>query len=393
MRTIFLNWKNGENDPFSVFNNTLAKYFQRSGKDVEIIEVSNKGWIDQLMTVYAEGIEFVLTWQGIQSNLKMSTGIGFWDYFKIPLICLHGDHPCHMPDNHISDGEYVRHIYTDPLFSVYSNQHFRGKRGAVTLFPPLLHDDQQNDLERGGDFFVMAKNITHPHLMKKYWKEGLDPVIYKLFIELIDLFNTQLMSQPYLDSHSLVDNYLKDQDLEQFFDPEISNVYHYLHNQIDFYARNHKSVELVRALEDFPLKIYGRGWEAVKKSNRHEYYAGLQMKNSQHLYFSSYGIIDISPSVGLHDRTLRALCNGSSFLSSAHIANEFSNFSKFQNLFYGFNGEIVEKCELVMLNPELHNQLSKEFGVEYESRFSHDEFALKIIMIANSMQTNVHSHS
>ena len=38
MKVVILNWKRGENDPFTVMNTTIRQHFQACGKNVEVIE-------------------------------------------------------------------------------------------------------------------------------------------------------------------------------------------------------------------------------------------------------------------------------------------------------------------------------------------------------------------
>ncbi len=49
------------------------------------------------------------------------------------------------------------------------------------------------------------------------------------------------------------------------------------------------------------------------------------MADSQDLYYTRYGLIDVSPSKGLHDRTRRAMANGGAFLSSANLEDSFAD--------------------------------------------------------------------
>ncbi len=60
------------------------------------------------------------------------------------------------------------------------------------------------------------------------------------------------------------------------------------------------------------------------------------MANSQDLYYTRFGLVDVSPSKGLHDRTRRAMVNGGAFLSSANLEDSFADIERFDPLILQF---------------------------------------------------------
>ena len=94
------------------------------------------------------------------------------------------------------------------------------------------------------------------------------------------------------------------------------------------------------------------------------------MADSQELDYTRFGIIDVSPSKGLHDRTRRAMVNGCGFLSSANLEDTFADIARFDPLFFSFrSGELPEKCAACYRDPEAHHQMAHRFGVRYHDRF------------------------
>jgi len=49
MKVIIVNWNHGENDPFSVLNQAIEKYFIACGKSVEILEISDDRFMNRLL--------------------------------------------------------------------------------------------------------------------------------------------------------------------------------------------------------------------------------------------------------------------------------------------------------------------------------------------------------
>jgi hypothetical protein len=174
MKTVILNWKSGENDPFTVVNGTIRRHLHACGKEVEIVEISSSEWPDRLAGLAAGGVDFVFTWQGLGSRAKTADGSkSLWDHLRIPLICVHGDHPSHMPPNHELESPYCVHLYNNAEFARYSNRHFRRIRSASVIDIPQLHREPRLS-ERTGDYFVIAKNIDDPVLTERAWRERLD---------------------------------------------------------------------------------------------------------------------------------------------------------------------------------------------------------------------------
>ncbi len=54
MKVVLLNWKLGDNDPFTVVNATMQGHFRACGKDAVIIEISDENWPARLHRAVAE---------------------------------------------------------------------------------------------------------------------------------------------------------------------------------------------------------------------------------------------------------------------------------------------------------------------------------------------------
>ena len=385
MKVVILNWSEGENDPFSVFNNTLKKYVKEAGKNPVIMDINEPNLYEKLIEIKKmEGIEFVITWQGIGSSQTLENGEYFWKTFKVPLICLHGDHPSHCPRNHVHESNYCIHMYLDSEFACYSNNHFRRLFGAHCINMPVVYlEDSPREVL--GDYFVFPKNITRPAIMEQSWKLNLDEKLYHFCMDVAGILKEKIHQQSYLDFHSLIDRLIIEFNFLELLEGTYSQFYHYVHSQLDFYVRNYRSVTLVKELSDVPIKIFGRGWDEIKEkgSKNHQFFNGLQSRDSGQLFYSKYGLLDISPSRCLHDRTLRAIANKTSFLCSANMDHVIPDAASFQDIFFTFQPEdIIKKCEKVMKDPFKHLQLCQAFGKTYQMLFRPFEFVNHLSSLA-----------
>ena len=375
--TVVLNWNAGENDPFSVTNRAIAGHLHASGKNVEIVEISSDKWWTKLEEL-APSVDFVFTWQGFGSYGTI------WERLRVPLICVHGDHPSHMPQNHENESEYCFHLYTNADFARYSNRHFRRIRSATVIDIPQLHRERRLE-SFAGDHFVFAKNVNHPMDTEARWRERLAPWAFDVYMSAAETLQARLPAETYVEIHDVLDDFLKARNVDRLMPSADAAGYHQFHSQLDHFSRSLKSIRVVQSMRDFPLKVYGRGWEriAAEASRIHTFDAGKDMADSQALYYSRYGIVDVSPSKGLHDRTRRAMANGTSFLSSANLEDSFDDVDRFDRLFYSFHGDALkEHCTAVMHDPEGHREASRSFAHTYHNRFHFRDFANRLDALA-----------
>lgn len=385
IKSVILNWNAGENDPFSVVNATIAQHFRACGKNVEVIEITASDWPERLLELVPSGVEFAFTWQGLGS----STAVGeprqsLWDSIRVPLICLHGDHPSHMPLNHQLESRYCIHLYTNAEFARYSNRHFRRARSASVIDIPQLHREPRLG-RRTGDYFVVAKNIDDPLGTEQRWRLQLDKPVFEAYMIAAETLKSRLTRESYVEMHDVLDVLIAEHHPEWLSSPANLGGYHQYHSQLDHYMRSYKTVAAVNALREFPLRVYGRGWDRMAQvaPASHVFEPGRKMANSQDLYYTRFGLIDVSPSKGLHDRTRRAMVNAGAFLSSASLEDSFADIERFDRLFFSFRGdELPGKCAAVLGDPEQHLSLAQEFAHTYHTRFHFKDFVNRIDQLA-----------
>lgn len=138
MSIVVLNWSLGENDPFTPFTNLLARRLEQHGHEVVVVGVDRE-MPKRLVDAKAGGAELALTWQGLGSDLRASsTGTSLWDQLQLPLVCMHGDHPCHMPTNHRHDSRFVAHLYGAESFAEFARLHIPGAAQAESFNMPNI---------------------------------------------------------------------------------------------------------------------------------------------------------------------------------------------------------------------------------------------------------------
>ena len=385
MKAVILNWKGGENDPFTVINETLRQHFRACGKNVEVIEITDRNWPARLGELASAGVQFAITWQGLGSSARVGEhGQSLWDHLRIPLICLHGDHPSHMPANHQLDGRYCFHLYTNTEFARYSNRHFRRAHSAGVIDIPRLHSEPRL-ARRTGDYFVFAKNIADPVDAEARWRQQLPKPLFDSYMTAAETLKSLISSRPYVDIHDVLDELVIQHGWDHLSPDANLAQHHNYHSVLDHYMRSYKSAAIVSALREFPLRIYGRGWDSIaqRAPATHVFEPGRNMADSQDLYYTRFGLVDVSPSKRLHDRTRRAMVNGSGFLSSANLEDSFADIGRFDSLFFSFRpSDLPEKCASVARDPDGHRAAAEQFAHLYHDTFHFRHFVNRIEQLA-----------
>jgi hypothetical protein len=289
-----------------------------------------------------------------------------------------------MPLNHQLEGRYCFHLYTNAEFARYSNRHFRRTRSASVIDIPQLHRESRLG-QRAGDHFIVAKNVDDPLDTERRWRQQLDKSVFEVYMLAAETLKSRLLLESYVEIHDVLDHLIAAHRPEWLSSAANLEGYHQYHSQLDHYVRSHKTISAVAALREFPLRIHGRGWDRIAQDSpaSHVFESGRKMANSQDLYYTRFGLVDVSPSKGLHDRTRRAMVNGGAFLSSANLEDSFADIEQYAPLFFTFRtDELAEKCAAVVSDPEGHLAMAQQFAHTYHNRFHFRDFVNRLDQLA-----------
>jgi hypothetical protein len=377
MSILIINWRGGENDPFTYFSTCMKQAFERMGRPTHVVNLDDS-MTSRLIELDDKGIDFVIVWQGLglQFGATDSDPTTIWDKLKIPVLSYHGDHPCHMPINHKALSPWVQHIYSAASFAMFANAHIPRQSGA-TFFPvPVVYSNGVKG-EFKGDFFVFPKNLDDLDAMLAGWRGQADRLVARFLLEAADAIIGEFRNGNRTSHHDIIDGMLNPEMMAALCadlnSSELSVRFH-IHSQLDKIHRNAVAEHVVNDLKDVPLKIYGRGWERFRgrRNPHHEFLQFDAMSDNAFQFASQYGIIDAAPiHDALHDRTVRAASNGAGFLIGSNWPYETFLGGDYGNLFFdGAEGELRARAERVMQSPEAHRAQCRDFARQYQHHFS-----------------------
>lgn len=377
MSIVIINWRGGENDPFTYFSACMKQALERTGRPTRIVSLDNST-LRELAEINKKGIDFVILWQGLGLQLG-ATDINpatVWDALKVPVLCCHGDHPCHMPAHHKAMSPWVQHIYGMASFAMFANTYIARENGA-TFFPgPVwFSDGVKGQFE--GDFFVFPKNIDDLDSTLSAWRESSQQLVASFLLGAADAIISEFRNGNRTNHHDIIDAMLDAEVMtalcEELKSTELAVRLH-MHMLLDKIYRNAAAEHVLNDLQDVPLKIYGRGWERFqRKQNRHhEFLSFDSMSDNAFQFASRYGILDVAPSNdSLHDRTARAMANRSGFLIGTDWQYETFLGGDYSDLFFdGSAGALRTRAERVMQSPETHRARCCDFARQYQQQFS-----------------------
>ncbi|MBD8528965.1 MULTISPECIES: hypothetical protein [unclassified Massilia] len=376
MSIVIINWRGGENDPFTYFSECAKRAFEQMGRPTHIVNLDDS-LMNALADINNKGIDFVILWQGVGSQIGATDtdATTLWDQLKVPVLCYHGDHPCHMPGNHKAMSPWVQHIYSVASFAMFANMHYPRETTATFYQTPVWFEDGvQGRFE--GDFFVLPKNLDDLDTTLDGWRGATERRVASFLLNAADAIIGEFRNGNRTNHHDIIDGMLDPEMMaalrEDLQSTELAVRVH-IHMLLDKIYRNMVAEHIVNDLADVPLKIYGRGWERfrLRQNRHHEFLAFDAMSDNAFQFASRYGIIDAAP-IGdaLHDRTLRAMGNRSGFLMGSNWAYETFLGGDYGELFFdGAPGGLRARAERVMQSPDAHRARCREFARDYQQQF------------------------
>jgi hypothetical protein len=377
MSIVIINWRGGENDPFTYFSECMKQAMERMGRPTHIVDLDNST-VHKLAEIDKKGIDFVFLWQGIGSQIGAtdSNPATVWDQLQVPVLCYHGDHPCHMPIHHKAMSPWVQHIYGMASFAMFANMYVPRKTSG-TFFPPPVWftDGVKGQFE--GDFFVFPKNLDDLDTTLNKWRGASEQLVASFLLDAADMIISEFRNGNRTNHHDIIDAMLNEEMMaalrEELKNSEMAVRFH-IHALLDKIHRNAVAEHVVNDLKDVPLKIYGRGWERfrLRQNRNHEFLSFDAMSDNAFQYASRYGIIDAAPiNDTLHDRTLRAMGNRAGFLIGTNWPYETFLGGDYGDLFFdGAPGALRARAERVMESPEAHRAQCRDFARHYQDHFS-----------------------
>jgi len=387
MRIAIVNWSGGANDPFSYFSRQLQRQLEALGHEPHILALDATLPTTLLALHRAAPVHLAFTWQGLGSALRPDGyAHTLWALLGIPLVCLHGDHPCYNPANHQQSSPHLFHLYTCPSFARDANRLIRREWPAFSEGIVNFVADQPPPAAYAGDHFVFPKNLEHPEALRARWREQEAAPDYEALCVLADAITEQVVRGGPVDHHELMLELLPAPipALVRAGEatPDLAALVFRLGRELDRVYRNVLAAHVVDALPHVPIRVNGSGWErhAARGNPNHQFRPHGVVADGTAQFHSAYGILDVAQaSDTLHDRMLRAMRHGAGFLAGTSWRAGEPIHDGFAELFFDGSAEaLATKAERVMADPEAHRARAAMFTQVFDAVFPFSAFIERV---------------
>ena len=381
-KILILRWGGSAYESLGGLLDLTARELAGEGFNVVVFAADGQDWPTRLVEVLRGG-DFIaaLTMSGIGAELRINDGQLFWDAVKVPLFNWCCDHPCYFPVRHAIRSRYVLHGYVFPDHAHYNIQHLNPNGAAFGVhigIPPRstfatgpLPVSQRNGrlvfTKSGQDTnAIEARWRSHPEILRQILFDGTEALLHHNTSAFVPVL------QPIAERQGLLLH-------------GNSELMLLLIRELDAYVRFRRGNLLMEALLDYPVDVFGTGWDHFAGAGRRAVFhrpVGWQTAIQEMPRY--LGCLSINPLVDLsvHDRVFFALAAGVPPLSDS---NGFSraNMPELEQYAFDFGRDrICAAVEAVIADPEAAVARTEATYQSMQQAFSMRHAAQQIVQFA-----------
>jgi hypothetical protein len=369
---ILVHWRSGYESIRGLVSH-LGRIWQRQGFAIVEVDMSVAGWEAALVNAVGPAdFRFALLTSGIGIQLQ-EDGQNFWLNRRVPVFCLHLDHPCYRQAIHQGQPTNIVQGYMFRDHALFQREHI-GSPNLVTSLHYGVPDLPQPDTAEDGVRIVYPKTGGDPAELERIWR-GLPaaPILFDLVDELGDDLPNCAAFPPAI---------LKVAGAHGFEIGPFDKLFRFLLAQLDDYVRRRKSTMIAEALRAFPVDVYGRAWEHVAATpGRARFHGAVPYPQVERAIAGATATISMNPNIELsaHDRFFLALGAGGMPISDRNrfVREEFPDL-----LPYAFEftpASIAAAIDRVVGNPRQAREVARSVKAVARSRFPTEKAAAHIL--------------
>ena len=338
-KILILCWAGSAYDSLRGLLELLGQQFAAQGLGVVLFTADGQGWPNRLAQVLGQGdIALAVTMSGIGADATID-GKLLWDVAKIPLFNWSCDHPCYFPRRHVIRSRYLLHGYVFPDHARYNLDHLKPNATTFAVhlgIPPReVFGNAPVPLSDRNGRIMFTKSGKDTNETEAYWRTLLPEISQILFAAAEELMHRQTG-----DFLPVLRTIAEPRGL--FFDGG-SSLAMLLIQELDAYIRFRKANLTLRAALDFPVDVYGTGWDHIPWDGaRAAYHGPLTWRGMIERLPDYTGCLSTNPLVDLsvHDRVFFALAAGVPPITDS---NSFSraNMARLEPYAFAFTPERI----------------------------------------------------
>ena len=281
----------------------LMALLEPHGYEGHLIDLADASWPAELDRLVKQGIAMAWGHAGVGAKLEVN-GKNFWDLVKVPFVSVLADSPCWRPCNHNVPSDYVVNAYLYAEWLRIQRQFIRAPQ-LSTLVQGGLIPNRARDALPWRDRprrMVFVKTGGDAEARRAGWQ-----TLPRRWRNILEAAAGVAVSRPTGDITDVAIAAFEAHDVAPEQRPELLFA---LMFELDLYVRDTRSTQLVEALLDLPVDIYGRGWDHIKhRATRARFHSAFNADALPRMYAETQFFLNTTPNFAsnVHERVAYGL--------------------------------------------------------------------------------------
>jgi hypothetical protein len=350
-RILILRWTGSAYDSLGGLLEQLAQELAAMGHRVVLFTAGGDDWPNRLGAMLQQGdVAFALSMSGIGTDLLLQGKGLLWEAMKVPMFNWSCDHPCYYPVRHGIRNRFLLHGYVFPDHARYNIRHLNPNGMAfgvhIGMPPRSMFAGAPLPLGERNGRIIFSKSGADTNAIEASWRERVPMIRQILFDAAEELFHGSTGDfVPVLDRVGEQRGLLLDGNNELALT---------LIRELDAYIRFRRGNLVMQTLLDYPVDVFGTGWDHIKWDGARAVFHGAQAWRPTLQRLPAYlGCLSINPLVqqSVHDRVFFAIAAGVVPISDSNAFSQ-AQLPDLERYCFGFHSEqIVRAVDAALADP------------------------------------------
>ena len=308
MHVLILQWSGSGNDCLRGFLQFARRELEADGHKVQALDIEDPQWGGKLHEMHGrERLHLALGMSGLGSDAYTQDRRLLWEVIQLPYFSWNCDHPAYFPARHTIRNPFLLHGYVFPDHARFAAESLRvnGATFAVHMGIPAraAFPGAALALARRNGRILFSKTGGDVQSIESRWKAMASPLREVLF----DASEELAWRGSVTDAFPVARRIAAERGL---LIDAASAVAMTLVREIDNLVRTRRADLVVNALLDYPVDVYGSGWDHIAWDGRRARRMGPAPWREIVAAYPSYtACLSVNPMVeeSVHDRSFYGL--------------------------------------------------------------------------------------
>lgn len=387
-KVLLFQWAGSAYDSLRGLLRLVGSELQEEGVEVISVTIDTPDFQSSLLHLLATGnVICAIGMSGVGADAFVNNECLLWEKAKVPFFNWNCDHPCYFPSRHAIRSPYLLHGYVFPDHARYTQEHLNPNGVAFSAHlgipPSRIFGDRPFSISERNGRIVFTKSSADTLAIEAKWRAMPPPIRQLAFAGAEEL------------AHRSTGEFLPTfQRLAESLGIHLSGnsaLTLALIREVDAYIRFRRTNLVLEALKDYPIDVYGVGWNHIDLQGRRAVLKGPIPWSEMTPVLPRYlGCLSLNPLIeeSVHDRTFFAI--GAGVVPIAN-SNAFSraHMPELETYAYRFDVESIRGAVDAMLaDPSKAIQRVEEARMRLAGEFSLKQSVRRILSVSTLVPFN-----